>query len=44
MWAVMPPRANEAFTPASNMEERRYFTAANEAPPLPVWMEKPFLK
>ena len=44
MWAVMPPRANEAFIPFSIIDSRRNLTAASEAPPEPVCIENPSLK
>ncbi len=34
MWAVMPPKANDAFMPRSIMLWRIYFTAASDAPPV----------
>ena len=44
IWAVMPPRAKEAWMPFSIMLSRMYLTAAREAPPVPVWMLNPSLK
>ena len=44
IWAVMPPRAKDAWMPCSSMLSRMYLTAARDAPPVPVWMLKPSLK
>ena len=44
IWAVMPPRAKLALIPRAIISSRMYFTAASEAPPVPVWMLKPSLK
>ena len=41
MYPVMPPRPKLPFTPLESMMSLRKLAAARDAPPAPVWKEKP---
>ena len=41
IYPVMPPRPKLPFTPLESMMSLRKLAAARDAPPAPVWKEKP---